>query len=74
MYAAAVDLPKIEVLLADGSLQERNVGNIASGFRPEVDYFVPIARHLCANESAVVAVHMSRRHPAREVALECSTF
>jgi hypothetical protein len=74
MYAAAVDLPKVEVQLVDGARQERHVGNIASGFRPEVDYFVPIARHLCLKEPAVVSVYMTRKHPAREVVLECGKF
>jgi len=74
MYAAAVDLPEVEVLLVDGTRQERHMGDIASGLRPEVDYFLPVARHLCAEEPEVAAVHMSRRYPAREVMLECSTF
>jgi hypothetical protein len=73
MYSAAVDLPRIEVQLASGVREERHIGHIASGFRPEVDYFTPIARHLCIREQGAVTVTMTRIHPAREVVIQCAT-
>ncbi|WP_411373887.1 hypothetical protein ACLH0K_12360 [Arthrobacter sp. MPF02] len=74
MYAAAVDLPRVEVLMTDGSRQERPIGSIASGFRPELSYFSAITRFICSRESEVVVVHLSRQHPAYEVETECSKF
>lgn len=74
MYAAAVDLPKVEVEFPDGTRSERNVGNIASGFRPEIDYFYPIAQHLCGREENVVSVIMSRQHPGRKMVISCEGF
>jgi len=74
MYAAAVDLPKVEIEFSDGNRSERNVGNIASGFRPEIDYFRPIAHHLCTREAGAVSVIMSRQHPERRVVITCEEF
>lgn len=74
MYASAVDLPRIEVVLKDGSRAERGVASIASGFRPEIDYFEPVARFICSSESGVVAVEMKRNHPRKEVVFQCLSF
>lgn len=74
MYAAAVDLPEIDVVFADGSREERNIGNIASGFRPEVDYFDTVARFICASEPSISSVHMTRQRPDRQAVIECAQF
>lgn len=74
MYSAAVDLPDIDVVLSDGSREERSIGNIASGFRPEVDYFVPVARFICGREPNVSSVHMTRQHPRFQGVFECAQF
>ena len=74
MYTAAVDLPKIDVFLSDGSREERSIGNMASGFRPEIDYFDPVARFICSREPKVSSVHMTRQHPKYQVVIECSQF
>jgi hypothetical protein len=74
MYAAAVDLPKVEIEFSDGNRRERNVGNIASGFRPEIDYFRPIAHHLCTREADAVSVIMTRQHPEQRVVITCEEF
>lgn len=72
MYAASVDLPRIEVVLSDGSREERNIANIASGFRPEIDYFGPAARHICNREPNVSSVHMTRRYPEHQSVVRCA--
>jgi hypothetical protein len=74
MYAAAVDLPKVEVEFHDGNRVERSIGSIASGFRPEIDYFQPIAQHLCGREANAASVIMSREHPNRKVVISCDGF
>lgn len=74
MYAAAVDLPKVVIEFSDGNRRERNVGNIASGFRPEIDYFRPIAHHVCTREADAVLVIMIRQHPERRVVITCEEF
>lgn len=74
MYAAAVHLPDIEVKLSDGSIEDRHIGNIASGFRPEIDYFLPVARHICDREPEVNSVQMTRSVPQHQVVYECATF
>ncbi|MEW9870325.1 hypothetical protein ABV518_02220 [Arthrobacter sp. HS15c] len=74
MYTAAVDLPQIDVVLSDGSREKRTIGNIASGFRPEIDYFNPVARFICSREPNVSSVHMSRQHPKYQVVVECEQF
>lgn len=74
MYAAAVHLPDIEVRLSDGSVEERNIANIASGFRSEIDYFLPVARHICGREPNVDAVQMTRSIPQSRVVYECASF
>lgn len=74
MYASATYLPTIEVEMADGSREERQIGEIASGFRPEVDYFEPVARFLCAREPKTSRVHLTRERPERSEVIECSRF
>lgn len=74
MYAGVVDLPEVHVVLSDGSQGERSIENIASGFRPELDYFEPIARFVCSKEQDAVAVHLTRHRPAREEVFECAQF
>lgn len=74
MYAAAVHLPEIEVRLSDGSVQDRHIGDIASGFRPEIDYFLPVARHICDKEPDVISVQMTRSVPQHQVVYACATF
>ena len=72
MYSAAVDLPDIDVVLSDGSREERSIANIASGFRPEIDYFGPVARFICDKEPNVSSVHMTRQHPQYQVVFKCA--
>lgn len=74
MYAGVVDLPAVNVVFGDGSQKERAIGNIASGFRPEIDYFEPVARFVCSKEQDVVAVHLTRQRPDREEVFECAQF
>lgn len=74
MYAASVDLPTIEVLLSDGSREQRRVEDIASGFRPEIDYFEPVARFICTREPNVSSVHLTRQSPEHQLVVECAEF
>lgn len=74
MYAGVVELPTVNILLSDGSREERNIGSIASGFRPEVDYFEPVARFLCSREHDAIAIEMNRQRPSREEVFQCATF
>ncbi|MDP9997757.1 hypothetical protein J2W15_001249 [Pseudarthrobacter sulfonivorans] len=74
MYAGVVDLPTVKVLGANGSHEERPIGSIASGFRPEIDYFEPVARFLCSKDQDAVAVQLSRQRPLREEVFQCATF
>lgn len=74
MYASVTHLPTINVVVSDGSREERSIGNIASGFRPEVDYFEPVARFVCSKEPNVITVHMTRERPVREESFECADF
>ena len=74
MYAAAVHLPDIEIRLSDGSIEERNIGDIASGFRPEVDYFLPVARHICEREPNVDSVQLTRSVPQHRAVYSCTSF
>ncbi|RKO25579.1 hypothetical protein D7Z96_07210 [Pseudarthrobacter phenanthrenivorans] len=72
MYAAAVDLPKVEVTLTDSSSEERSLSNIVSGFRSELDYMEPVARFICAREQNVTSVRLSRSHPNLDAVVECA--
>lgn len=72
MYSSVTYLPVIEVEKADGVREERRLGDIASGFRPEVNYFRPLAQFLCGREPGIVRVYLKREHPVQEMAVECS--
>ena len=74
MYATAVDLPKVEVTLIDGSFEERTLGTIVSGFRAELDYVEPVSRFICAREQNVTSVRLTRSHPELEAVVECDGF
>jgi hypothetical protein len=74
MYSSVTYFPVIEVEKADGTREERQLGNVVSGVRPEVDYFERIPPFLCAKETGVVRVHLKREHPKREASAECSQF
>lgn len=74
MYAGAVDLPAVSVVFPDGSQEERSIGNIASGFRPEIDYFEPVARFVCSSEQDAMAVELKRQRPVREEVFKCAQF
>jgi hypothetical protein len=74
MYAGVVELPTISIVLTDGSRETRPIGDIASGFRPEIDYFEPVARFVCSKEEDIVAVHLKSQRPSREEAFECRLF
>lgn len=74
MYSSVTYLPVIQVEKADGVREERQIGDVASGLRPEVDYFGPLSKFLCTRETGVVRVHLKREHPVREMVVQCSQF
>lgn len=74
MYAGVVELPSINVVLSDGSQEERPIGSIASGFRPELDYFKPVAHFVCSRDRDAVAVRLKSPRPSREEEFLCGTF
>jgi hypothetical protein len=74
MYATAVDLPKVEVTLTDGSFEERTLDTIVSGFRAELNYVEPVSRFICAGEQNVISVRFTRSYPKLEAVVECAGF
>lgn len=71
MYASVTQLPEIWLEREDGSRESRHLGDIASGIRPELNYFEPMARFLCAREPAATRVQFILEDPRQEVAILC---
>lgn len=74
MYSSVTYLPEIEVEKADGTWEERLLEDVASGLRPEVDYFGRVPQFLCARERDLVRVRLVREHPKLETEAECSQY
>lgn len=72
MYSSVTPLPEIWVEQKDGSRENRLFGEIASGVRPELNYFEPMARFLCAREPDTAQVQFLLEDPRREIAIPCS--
>lgn len=74
MYAANRSSPQIEVTLDDGSLESRDLGNVAARIRPEIDYGEAVAAFLCEREPSIRSVRVNSDEPQFDVEYQCTAL
>lgn len=74
MYAASVYPPEIQVETKSAIMQEVKLVEVVARYRPEVDYFESVARHICGSDPAARVVRVQRDIPSRSEEYRCSSF